>query len=94
MFTYFKKYAYFIKTLRNANLSGLLQEYLNYYLENETNMFKRNDPYEKYHMYSYSGALYNVYMKWLDNNMEESIDDMAEIFCRANRYIWENEKEV
>lgn len=94
LFTYFKKYAYFIKTLRNANLSGLLQEYLNYYLENETNMFKRNDSYEKYHMYSYSGALYNVYMKWLDNNMEESIDDMAEIFCKANRYIWENEKEV
>ena len=94
LFTYFKKYAYFIRTLRNANLSGLLQEYLNYYLENETNTFIKNNTYEKYHMYSYSGALYNVYMKWLDNNMEESIDEMAEIFCKANLYIWETKKEV
>lgn len=88
LFTYFKKYSYFIKTLRKANLSGLLQEYLNFYLENETNILKKNDPYEKYHMYSYAGALYNVYMKWIDNDMKESINEMTEIFCKANKYIW------
>ena len=88
LFLYFEKYAYFIKTLRKANLSGLLQECLNQYLETELNLNKLKNPYEKYHMYSYSGALYNVYMKWLDNNMNESIDDMTEFFCKANTYIW------
>jgi len=88
LFTYFEKYAYFIKTLRKANLSGLLQECLNYYLENETNMIKNKDSYEKYHMYSYAGALYNVYMKWIDNDMQETIDEMTEIFYKANKYIW------
>jgi len=89
LFTYFEKYAYFIKTLRKANLSGLLQECLNGYLENEINFKIQNNPYEKYHMYSYSGALYNVYMKWIDNGMTESVDEMADIFCKANIYIWE-----
>ena len=88
LFTYFKNYAYFIKTLRKANLSGLLQEYLNYYLENETNILKKDNSYEKYHLYSYAGALFNVYMKWIDNDMKESIDEMTEIFCKANKYIW------
>ena len=89
LFTYFEKYSYFIKTLRKANLTGLLQECLNNYLETETNMIKRQDPYEKYHMYSYAGALFNVYMKWIDNGMKESVDEMAEIFCKANIYIWD-----
>ena len=40
-------------------------------------------------MYSYSGALFNVYMKWIDNDMKESIEEMADIFCKANTYIWE-----
>jgi len=88
LFEYFKKYAYFIKTLRKANLSGLLQEHLNFYLENETNILQKNDNYEKYHMYSYAGALYNVYMKWIDNDMQESVDEMTDIFCKANKYIW------
>jgi len=70
-------------------LSGLLQECLNGYLENEINFKIQNNPYEKYHMYSYSGALYNVYMKWIDNGMTESVDEMADIFCKANIYIWE-----
>lgn len=89
LFTYFKNYSYFIKTLRKANLSGLLQECLNQYLENEININKDNEISEKYHMYSYSGALYNVYMKWIDNDMKESIEDMTNVFCKANNYIWE-----
>ena len=89
LFAYFEKYSYFVITLRKANLSGLLQECLNNYLETETNMLKRQDSYEKYHMYSYAGALFNVYMKWIDNGMKESVDEMAEIFCKANNYIWE-----
>ena len=89
LFAYFEKYSYCVITLRKANLSGLLQECLNNYLETETNMLKRQDPYEKYHMYSYAGALFNVYMKWIDNGMKESVDEMAEIFCKANNYIWE-----
>lgn len=91
LFTYFEKYAFFIKTLRKANLSGLLQECLNQYLENEIVFKNNNDPYEKYHMYSYSGALYNVYMKWIDNNMTESVEEMTEIFCKANIYPWERD---
>ena len=39
-------------------------------------------------MYSYSGALYNVFMKWIDNDMKESKEEMAAIFCKANNYIW------
>ena len=94
LFTYFKKYAYFIKTLRKANLSGLLQECLNQYLENEIIFKDQISTYEKYHMYSYSGALYNVYMKWIDNDMQESIEEMTEIFCKANTYIWENKTQA
>ena len=89
LFAYFEKYSYFVKTLRKANLYGLLQECLNNYLENETKMIKKDNPYEKYHVYSYAGALFNVYMKWIDNGMKESVDEMAEIFCKANKYIWE-----
>ena len=45
-------------------------------------------------MYSYSGALFNVYMKWIENNMKESVDEMAEMFCKANKYIWERKTQV
>ena len=89
LFAYFEKYAFFIKTLRKANLSGLLQECINEYLETEIAFRNKNDSYEKYHMYSYSGALFNVYMKWIDNGMKESIEEMADTFCKANIYIWE-----
>lgn len=86
LFSYFKKYAYFITTLKKANLTGLLQDLLNKYLIREANT--PTDPQELYHLYSYSGALYNVYMKWIDNGMKESSEEMAEIFCKANKYIW------
>ena len=92
LFTYFQKYSYFMKTLRKANLSGLLQECLNSYLEKETDMITRNSAQEKYHMYSYAGALYNVYIKWLDNDMKESPEEMAEIFCNTNKYSWRDKK--
>lgn len=94
LFAYFEKYAFFIKTLRKANLLGLLQDCINEYLENEIIFINKNDPYEKYHMYSYSGALFNVYMKWIENDMKESVDEMAEIFCKANKYIWERKTQV
>lgn len=88
LFTYFKKYNYFFKTLIKANLSGMLQETLNKYLEEEIKVEKLST-YEKYHMYSYSGALYNVYIKWIENDMKESVEELSEYFCKANRYIWE-----
>ena len=37
-------------------------------------------------MYSYSGALFNVYMKWIENDMKESVDEMAEIFCKKYNF--------
>ncbi len=88
LFTYFKKYSFFAKTLLKANLSGMLQETLNKYLEEETKIASRS-AYQKYHMYSYAGALYNVYIKWIENGMKESIDEISSYFCEANKYIWE-----
>ena len=39
---------------------------------------KYND-IERYRVYFYSGALYNVFLKWIENNMEESCEEMARI---------------
>lgn len=88
LFTYFEKYEYFVKTLIKANLSGMLQEVLNNYLENEIHIESKST-YEKYHMYSYAGALYNVYIKWIDSGMKESVDEICDYFIKANNYIWE-----
>lgn len=87
LFNYFNRYEFFVKILIKANLTSMLLEALNKYLEKEIG--KKDLPgNEVYHMYSYAGALYNVYIKWIENGMKESVEEIAEYFCAANNYIW------
>ena len=35
----------------------------------------------RYNVYFYSGALYNVFLKWLESGMKETPQEMAEEIC-------------
>jgi len=86
IFAYFKKYSGFINAIRKANLTEYVLKFFNTYLENVTKAVKKDTGYI-YKIYGFAGALYNIYMKWLDNGMKESVREMADNFYRTNRFL-------
>ena len=47
---------------------------------------------EKYQLYYYSGALYNIFMHWLEDDMKEDIEVIASIIYEHVRYSRFNDK--
>ena len=63
--------------------AGLAYIYLDMFdkeLENQMGDMPFND-IRRYNVYFYSGALYNVFLKWLENGMKETPQEMAEEIC-------------
>ena len=80
-FWYIKLYSKYIVDLHNANLSTLaLEEFNNFQASIAGNMSVNS--IEKYSIYFYMGALYNMAEQWVLTGTKESLDDITDVFCR------------
>ena len=77
-FRYFKAYRKHILCVYNAGLSSIYQKMMDEFLESVGGDMRITDV-RRYLLYYYSGAVYNVFIKWLENNMLESPDEMAKL---------------
>lgn len=85
-FRYFNAYRKHILNVYNAGLSSIYLKLLDEYLENEEGDMKQTD-IRRYMLYFYSGAVYNVFIKWLENGMEESPEEVATLVYSLIRKI-------
>lgn len=70
-----------LKLIRKARLEYLYLDYLN---KNFREAFANDySDRNKYTPYVYAGMLFNVSMAWLDNDCEESVDTLAQMFIDA-----------
>lgn len=85
---YLQKYKDYVLCLKKANRSEILLKGLDLYMLSVTESLQKSD-LEKYQLYYYSGALYNIFMHWLENDMKEDIQVIASIIyehVKHNRY--------
>lgn len=80
-FRYFKTYQKFILSVCNAGLASIYLEMLDQLVEEMAGDMPYND-INRYAIYYYSGALYNVFLKWLENDMKERPEAMADMFYK------------
>lgn len=78
-FRYFRTYKRFILSVYNAGLASIYLEMLDQHIEEMAGDMPYND-INRYAIYYYSGALYNVFLKWLENGMKERPEAMADMF--------------
>ena len=77
-FRFFHHHSRYALCLHNANLSSILLDGLNKYMD--LYMLPPNADFAKRcKTYAYAGALYNLYIQWLKDGMQESEEKMAEI---------------
>lgn len=84
IFQYFKQYKSVILPVFHSGLAYIYLDLFDQELEDKIGHMKYND-IERYRVYFYSGALYNVFLKWIENNMEESCEEMAKITSQLIR---------
>ncbi len=87
-FRFFRQYSRFALCLHNANLSSILLDGLNGYMEKFI-LPPKADFITRCKAYTYAGALYNLYIQWLMDGMQESEETMAKI---AFRFIFPRSK--
>lgn len=75
-FEFFKQYSPFILTLINAGMYAVIIDALNHYMDTYVLPTTR---YSKYELYYYSGALCNIYIKWIESGMKETPEEIAEM---------------
>ena len=80
-YRFFRHHSRYALCLHNANLSSILLDGLNKYME-QYMLTPDADFAKRYKTYAYAGALYNLYIQWLQNGMQESEEKMAEITFR------------
>lgn len=80
IFRYFRSYKRFILCVFKSGLAYIYLDMFDRELENQMGDMPFND-IKRYNVYFYSGALYNVFLKWLENGMKESPQEMAEEIC-------------
>lgn len=78
-FRYFRTYKRFMLSVYNAGLSSIYLEMLDQLTEQMAGDMAIND-IKRYSIYYYSGALFNVFLKWLENGMRERPEEMADMF--------------
>lgn len=84
LFYYFKANKEANKVLRKAKLDNQLLSFL-------SNEFLDNLPVklDKYVAYFIAGALYNVLINWLDNDCNDSVDEVSKPFMYLNQAMTE-----
>ena len=88
---YLNKYKDYVLCLKKANRSEILLKGLDLYMLYVTDTFNKSN-LEKYQLYYYSGALYNIFMHWLEDDMKEDIEVIASIIYEHVRYSRFNDK--
>lgn len=73
---FFYNYRDFALCLYKADLSFLLLDALNDYIEKIPG-FQKQNPQVTYSLYYYAGALYNVFMQWILNGTKEQPETIA-----------------
>lgn len=81
---YLQKYRDYVLCLKQANRSQILLRALDLYMLRVTET-RETSTEEKYQLYYYSGALYNIFMHWIEDGMKEDARVIASI-------IYENVK--
>ena len=76
IFRSFKTYKKFILSVYKVGLAYIYLDLFDQELENHMGDMPYNDIH-RYKVYFYSGALYNVFLKWLQNGMKEHPSAMA-----------------
>lgn len=76
-FNYFKRYAFYLKGLVKAN-SSILLDFLNDHIL-VTNPDKNADEQNRYILYAFSGALFNVAIQWISDDCITPPETMAQI---------------
>lgn len=80
-FRFFRHHSRYALCLHHANLSSILLEGLNKYME-EYLLPPTADFAARCETYGYAGVLYNLYIQWLKENMQEKEENMAQIAFR------------
>lgn len=75
---FFDQYAAFILTLVHADLFSLIMDAVNDYMTAE--VFPAF-PGSAYELYYYSGALLNVFIRWIDSGKQETAEEIASIIA-------------
>lgn len=75
-FEFFKTHSTLIITLIKAGMYNAIMDALNNYMD--TYVMPITD-WSCYDLYYYSGALCNVYVKWIEMGMKESAEEIAQI---------------
>lgn len=77
-FVFFRRYSEFALCLKNADLSSIMLDGLNKYMEEHADEINA-DVVRRYQLYYFAGSLYNVFIHWLESGMKESEETMANI---------------
>lgn len=77
IFRFFRHYKSMILPVFHSGLAYIYLDMLDRELEERLGTMQFNDV-KRYRVYFYSGALYNVFLKWLENDMKETPTEMAE----------------
>ncbi len=75
---YLQKYKDYVLCLKKANRAEIVLYGLDLYMLHVTKSLEKSS-LEKYELYYYSGALYNIFMHWIEDNMQEDITVIASI---------------
>lgn len=89
---YLQKYKDYVLCLKKANRSEILLHGLDLYMLSVTNPLKKSE-LERYELYYYSGALYNIFMHWIEDDMKEDIQVIASIIYEHVRHNRFNDRE-
>lgn len=76
-FEYFKENENFVLGLEKSNLSNIIQNRINEYVQE---IYKSNDAYDTYNAIIFGGAFYNTGKHWLVTGKKEKIEDLTKIF--------------
>lgn len=75
---YLKKYKDYVLCLQKANRSEILLQGLDRYMLTVANACEKTF-FEKCELYYYSGALYNIFLHWIREGMQEDIETIAQV---------------
>ena len=78
IFRYFRSYQRFIRSVYRAGLAYIYLDLFDRELEERMGDMPFDDV-RRYNVYFYSGALYNVFLKWLEGGMKEKPAQMAQV---------------
>ena len=89
---YLEKYKDYVLCLKKANRSEILLQGLDLYMLYVTESLEKS-ALEKYDLYYYSGALYNIFMHWIEDDMKEDIQVIASIIYKHVRHNRFNDRQ-